>query len=532
MEAKEEFQKFTVFSFKDRLKVFKTTASIKSPTPIHNRVEEAAKTVRRPFKKSQLFERSSQGSLSTKLFSRKSSSLGNPCQLLKFSESNTLTRRENFFKGKLESPRKTVKISDLVNEKVFSSRNPKEPLSERNSLIETPSLSQLKFKDLRYKVAKPEPNDTSTSESVFLPVLRTKPARNISESHQHFKQGIYKKLYYPVVFKATRPGTPIISKEKSHLEFYQVPNVQVAVSPYSERVIDESQPKSARSPLISSIKNVSVLTKEVKTKPPDILDSVKNDTAVKLANEVLEVLNGQVFRDIFEESEKKMIKNSMDSFRGICPQLYTWLLEDLTSKGERGTSIRKELKEYLKKLASMKLSTEEVIQEKVFTMAPFERKGSYAFFTAIKEENVALFREIVRDNRYLVFDVDYAKMTPLHWAAKKNNNFMCEKLMNLGADISAKDCLGRYPLYFAVKNKNVDLVRQFLLLQASPWSSPATMPYEELCDHDGRIKNYIQKARMLHIIMQISPVKFRGQIWATEAPLYFGSRKIIGNNLN
>lgn len=68
-------------------------------------------------------------------------------------------------------------------------------------------------------------------------------------------------------------------------------------------------------------------------------------------------------------------------------------------------------------------------------------------------------------------------------------------LFNYKPNLNAKDLLKRPPLYFAVENKNTELVKELLLRRANPWSSGLKQDYVDLCDKDIRIVYFIQKFR-------------------------------------
>lgn len=86
-------------------------------------------------------------------------------------------------------------------------------------------------------------------------------------------------------------------------------------------------------------------------------------------------------------------------------------------------------------------------------------------------------------------------MTPLHWAAKRNQTSLAGLLLEYKPNLDAKDLLKRPPLYFAVLNKNPDLVKAILLKRANPWSSGLKEDYVDICDKDTAVVYLIQKFR-------------------------------------
>ena len=50
------------------------------------------------------------------------------------------------------------------------------------------------------------------------------------------------------------------------------------------------------------------------------------------------------------------------------------------------------------------------------------------------------------------------KRTPLHYAAREGQIEACQRLVELGGDLSAQDFLGRTPLHLAARKGHADLV--------------------------------------------------------------------------
>jgi ankyrin repeat protein len=61
-------------------------------------------------------------------------------------------------------------------------------------------------------------------------------------------------------------------------------------------------------------------------------------------------------------------------------------------------------------------------------------------------------------------------MTGLHIAAKKGYTDIVKLLIDYGADINSKDCLGRSPLYYAVVEKHTEIVKILVQNLCDPWS--------------------------------------------------------------
>jgi len=75
----------------------------------------------------------------------------------------------------------------------------------------------------------------------------------------------------------------------------------------------------------------------------------------------------------------------------------------------------------MNKAKLLKLTPEEIANgDAIFSSAPFQKKGSEEFFTAVRTNKPHRARTLLSlYGRYLVYDYDYARLTPLHWACKR-----------------------------------------------------------------------------------------------------------------
>lgn len=49
------------------------------------------------------------------------------------------------------------------------------------------------------------------------------------------------------------------------------------------------------------------------------------------------------------------------------------------------------------------------MSEKIFSHSSFEKKGSFALFKAVKNEDMRIVKQLLEKNKYLVYDYDYVK---------------------------------------------------------------------------------------------------------------------------
>lgn len=189
--------------------------------------------------------------------------------------------------------------------------------------------------------------------------------------------------------------------------------------------------------------------------------------------------------------------------------------------GNRLKYIRKALFDYLNKVRILGLDLEEVEGGEVFSRVPYQKKLAYEFIQSVKIGNLRQTFVILKTNKYLVYDYDWINLTGLHWACKRNHERVAELLIKKGADVNAKDLLGRTCLYFALLNQNIKLIKLLLYNEASPWSSPSDCNYKDLCGNNPKIVPYLQKSRELYTVMTMSPAHMKRDIWLREANLWF-----------
>jgi hypothetical protein len=141
----------------------------------------------------------------------------------------------------------------------------------------------------------------------------------------------------------------------------------------------------------------------------------------------------------------------------------------------------------------------------IFPLRPFSHPKSRIFFEAIKLGNVTRVKEMhATVNQLLIYEFDYLHQTGLHIAAKKNDEPMIAALISLGASANSVDIFNRSPLYYAIENKNANVVYRLLAHNASPWSSKSCN-YSELARDNQQIKYYIKQFRQLSMTLNMNP---------------------------
>ncbi|KAL4477297.1 hypothetical protein ABPG73_003423 [Tetrahymena malaccensis] len=164
--------------------------------------------------------------------------------------------------------------------------------------------------------------------------------------------------------------------------------------------------------------------------------------------------------------------------------------------------LRQQLKEALRYLFKLKISPSEISSNQVFSTKPYQKKGSYELISYSKKGDTELVRDLTMENKYLVYDFDYVYMTALHWACKRGHCQVAGMLIKQGADVDAKDLIGRTPLYFAISIQDAPIVELLLSNQANPWS---TKEYNlnEMVKENSKLTALLSRYRKLDIVARM-----------------------------
>ena len=120
-------------------------------------------------------------------------------------------------------------------------------------------------------------------------------------------------------------------------------------------------------------------------------------------------------------------------------------------------------------LKDMGIYPDEIVEHNIFRNEPFSRgKVAIDFFRAVKENDINLTKQFLREVPYIIYEHDECGQTVLHWAAKRNYVQMIKLLLKNGADVNKQDILKRPALYFAAKYNFLGSVKALLAGKAKP----------------------------------------------------------------
>ena len=146
------------------------------------------------------------------------------------------------------------------------------------------------------------------------------------------------------------------------------------------------------------------------------------------------------------------------------------------------------------------ISIKEFYQEYKLKNHSYSNPNTKNLLFQIKEYNRVLVEKILDENKSCSLDFDIFKRTPLHWAAIRNFYEIIPKIVLYGADVEAKDFLGKTALHLAVMNNNYEAIVFLFLFYASPFtlskSGKKAIDYAK----NDKIISICKRATALHVI--------------------------------
>lgn len=211
----------------------------------------------------------------------------------------------------------------------------------------------------------------------------------------------------------------------------------------------------------------------------------------------------------FEDEEKKINMKHFDP---------------LYDQKARVNATKRKLLICLTKLAKLKLNLQDLTK---VSAKPFERKGSYIFFAAVKEGKIYTICELLKVNPLFVFDINNIHQTALHISCKRGSLDVVKTLIRHGAEVNAYDLFYRTPLYFAVEFGEIDVVRYLLYHQAYPFSSNKCN-FEKEMRQNQYLRFYVKEARRMFVAkVFVKDYEQRKKFWADKRKIFCKKAEIV-----
>lgn len=218
----------------------------------------------------------------------------------------------------------------------------------------------------------------------------------------------------------------------------------------------------------------------------------------------------------FDEIEKYNDIKLKDSFNAInIIKTHKLKTEGKIKKDEKSYKkmLRLRLKRIILKAAThfkrCDLTIDELMENKLNLKPKYEKKEILnSLIQTIKDKNLILSLQIIKEYKTSVLLFDLYNQTPLHWASKRNFYQIIPKMLSYGADIDSIDFTGYTPLHLSIINNHFDTFVILILFGASPFihDNFGNKPID-YC-RDFKFVTLIKKTSILHIGRLFGKVKF------------------------
>ncbi|CAD8063388.1 unnamed protein product [Paramecium sonneborni] len=179
--------------------------------------------------------------------------------------------------------------------------------------------------------------------------------------------------------------------------------------------------------------------------------------------------------------------------------------------------MKSQLLHCIHKLKYMKLLPEQLIKnQEIIKQQPYQRDGSYLFFKGIGKNDLDMVKLLLEQCRFYAFDVNENFQTALHICSRKGYLGIAKMLFEYGTYPEAKDANYKTPLYYALVNKQKEIVRLLLSNKCNPWSSKDCC-YES---DDPILLNMLKIARKINLLLVMIPYKQRQEKWINYARVF------------
>ena len=152
---------------------------------------------------------------------------------------------------------------------------------------------------------------------------------------------------------------------------------------------------------------------------------------------------------------------------------------------------------HLRYLCSNGITVQEYVKNDPFPKIPFELRDSEEFFDYVKFNNYDLVKQGLNKNISYLYQYDYFKQTPIHWAAKLGYEKMLEMFLSYTRRCNIYDKNGRTPLYIAALNNQKRCVELLLDKGGNPF----------LTDKEGKKPEDVTTNTDIKILLQTTSEK-------------------------
>lgn len=133
---------------------------------------------------------------------------------------------------------------------------------------------------------------------------------------------------------------------------------------------------------------------------------------------------------------------------------------------------------------------------------------------------------VLDKNKQLIYSRDSTGSTPQHLAVKRKNFSLVQLLQKYQPFIDEFDFYDCPPLYYAVEQGDVNLVKLLLMDKANPYVPKVTEALKKI--KDARIIDILRLAKAVHFSVNLAKPSMRKKMWEDNKKEWFSNTTIIG----
>ncbi|CAK87530.1 unnamed protein product (macronuclear) [Paramecium tetraurelia] len=219
----------------------------------------------------------------------------------------------------------------------------------------------------------------------------------------------------------------------------------------------------------------------------------------------------QLSPKVLKPLKQEAFAKALDFIRPETPLNFRCLVQDVSYKKHK-INTKAIIRDIINKLSILKKLDIKYIDRRIWSNQPFQKRNQYSFIKACKAGDLNLAKELLEQDRFLNFGFDYVNQSNILLDSLNRIALGSQTISFIvGCDVDAQDLIGRPALYFAIEQKETNIVKLLLENNAIPWSTQK-ITYSKLCNDDLQIMLLLNKARKVHVIYRMVDPKKRIQI--------------------
>ena len=164
---------------------------------------------------------------------------------------------------------------------------------------------------------------------------------------------------------------------------------------------------------------------------------------------------------------------------------------------------KKILIDAIRYLSANNIKLEDYTSKNIFSMKPFELRGSEEFIDAVKFNNYELVKQAIKKDKNYLIQFDYNQQTAFHWAAKLGYDKILRLLCENSDKLSLYDKQLRTPIYLAALFNQIKCTEILLEYGANAY----------ICDINGKKPSEVTTNNKIRNLLNTADEKFYMEIY-------------------